>query len=279
MNRRSNRVLPGFAGTLGFTWLYLSVIVLLPLSCLVLRASAVGFTRAVALLESPRVLSAILLSVRCALAAGLINLVLGGVVAWVLARYEFPGRAFLDSVVDLPFALPTSVAGITLTYLYSVNGPLGRFLLAHGLRVAFTPLGITLALTFVGMPFAVRTVQTVTQEMDRLPEVAARALGAGVGQVFWRIQLPQMAPALVTGFALALARALGEYGSVVFISGNLPYRTEIAPLLVVTQLEQYDYAGAALLATAMLVASVLLLGLAQLAERWATVAYGAEGET
>jgi sulfate transport system permease protein len=273
------RVLPGFAGALGFTWLYLTWVVLLPLSYLVWRASMVGISPAVRLLTDPRIVASIGLSIRCSLAAGLLNLVLGGVVAWVLARYEFPGRSILDAMVDLPFALPTSVAGIALTYLYSANGPLGHWLLEHGIRVAFTLLGIIVALTFVGMPFAVRTVQSVVEEMDRQPEAAARTLGATAWQTFWRVQLPQITPALTTGFALALARALGEYGSVVFISGNLPYRTEIAPLLVVTKLEQYDYADAALLASAMLVASLLLLGVAQLAERWANVRFGAEVET
>jgi sulfate transport system permease protein len=272
-------VLPGYALTLGYTWLYLSLIVLIPLSCLVLRATQLSWGRAASLLTDPRVLASIDLSIRCSLLAGLLNLGLGGVVAWVLARHEFPLRRFFDSLVDLPFALPTSVAGITLTYLYAENGPMGRWLAAQGIRVAFTPAGIVLALTFVGLPFTVRTVQSVVQEMDREPELAARALGARWHQTFWRVQLPQLVPALVTGFALALARALGEYGSVLFISGNLPNRTEIAPFLVVSKLEQYDYAGASLLATVMLAASLVLLGCAQLAERWATERYGTEEPT
>jgi sulfate/thiosulfate transport system permease protein len=272
----ARRVLPGYAGTLGFTWLYLSLIVLIPLAALVVRASGVSWSRAVALMSEPRVLSSIQLSIRCALIAALLNVGVGGVVAWVLARYEFPGRTFLDAMVDLPFALPTSVAGITLTYLYAENGVLGRPLEKLGIHVAFTPVGIVLALAFVGMPFAVRTVQSVIEAMDRAPEEAARALGASWAQTFWRVQLPQLVPALLTGFALALARALGEYGSVLFISGNLPNRTEIAPLLVVSRLEEYDYAGASLIATAMLVASLVLLGAAQLAERWASTHYGAE---
>jgi sulfate transport system permease protein len=194
----------------------------------------------------------------------------------VLARYEVPLRGVLDAAVDLPFALPTSVAGITLTYLYAEKGPLGAWLAQLGIKVAFAPLGITLAMAFVGLPFAVRTVQSVVEETDREPENAARTLGAGVWQVFWRVQLPPLVPALLTGFALSLARALGEYGSVLFISGNLPMRTEITPLLIVSQLEQYDYEGAAMLAVVMLVASLVLLGTAQLAERWALRRYGQE---
>jgi sulfate transport system permease protein len=272
-------VLPGYALTLGYTWLYLSLIVLIPLSCLVLRATQLSWGRAASLLTDPRLQASITLSIRCALYAALLNLGLGAVVAWVLARYEFPLRQLFDSLVDLPFALPTSVAGITLTYLYADHGPLGRWFAAHGLHIAFTPAGIVIALTFVGLPFSVRTVQSVVQEMDREPELAARALGARWYQTFWRVQLPQLVPALFAGFALALARGLGEYGSVLFISGNLPNRTEIAPLLVVSKLEQYDYAGAALLATVMLAASLVLLGVAQLAERWATVRFGTEEPT
>jgi len=265
------RALPGYLATVGFAWFYLSLIVLLPLSTLALRSSNVGWERAVNILLQPRVMSALLLSVRCALIAAALNVVLGGAVAWVLARYEFIGRTLFDAMVDLPLALPTSVAGITLAYLYSRNGPLGRFLDGLGWRVAFTPTGIILALTFVGLPLAVRTVQHVIREMETHPEEAARALGANPWQIFILIQLPQLFPVLLTAFALALARGLGEYGSVLFISGNLPLRTEIAPLLVVTQLEQYDYPAAALLATAMLTASLLLLGMAQLGERWAAL--------
>lgn len=269
-------MLPGFGITLGFTWLYLSLVVLVPLSVLMLRATQLTLGRAGELLANPRMSAAIVLSVECALAAALLNVVLGGAVAWVLGRYRFWGRTLFDMMVDLPFALPTSVAGITLTYLLAPRGLIGRHLAEAGIRIAFTPAGIVLAMSFVGLPFAVRTVQAVVQEMDRQPEEAARALGAQRWQILWRVQLPQLVPPLVTGFALALARALGEYGSVLFISGNLPYRTEIAPLLVVSQLEQYDYAGAALVAVVLLVASLFLLGCAQLAERWAAERFGME---
>ena len=261
-SRRRQRAfeLPGFVPTLGLTWLYLSAIVLAPLSLLVLRAASAPWPLIAEKLTSPRTLAALKLSFGCALIAAGVDTVFGLIVAWVLARYRFPGRALLDAVVELPFALPTSVAGITLTFLYSEQGWLGRWLAAAGLKVAFTPLGITLALTFVGLPFVVRTVQPVIMDMDRQAEEAALSLGASPWQVFWRVQFPLLTPAILTGFALTLARAIGEYGSVIFISGNLPYRTEITPLLIVTQLEQYDYAGAAVLASLMLFASLGLLG-------------------
>lgn len=268
--RRSSFQLPGLLPTLGFTWLYLGALVLVPLSWLMLRAGSTPWSRIKDILLSPRSLAALRLSFGCALAAGLINALFGLVVAWVLARYRFPGRGLLDGLVELPFALPTSVAGITLTFLYSEQGWLGRWLYAAGFPVAFSPAGIVLALTFVGLPFVVRTVQPVLQEMDPAVEEAARCLGASPWQVFWRVQFPVLLPAVLTGFTLALARAIGEYGSVLFISGNLPLRTEIAPLLIVTRLEQYDYEGAAVLATIMLLASLLLLAAVHGVERWAS---------
>ena len=269
---RFRRSLPGFVGALGFTWSYLAILVLFPLSTLVLRASHIDWERGKALLLEPRVSSAVLLSVGCALTAAILNVLLGGMVAWVLARYEFYGRTLFDAMVDLPLALPTSVAGITLTYLYARSGPIGRILSGLGIQVAFTPVGIILAMTFVGLPLAIRSVEHVIGEMDLHLEQAALALGANPWQIFRRIQLPQLFPVLVTSFALALGRALGEYGSVLFISGNLPGRTEIAPLLIVTRLEQYDYPAAALLATVMLAAALVLNGVAQLGERWAASA-------
>lgn len=262
--------LPGLLPTLGFTWLYLGALVLVPLSWLMVRAGSTPWARLKDILLSPRSLAALRLSFGCALAAALLNAVFGLVVAWALARYRFPGRGLLDGLVELPFALPTSVAGITLTFLYSEHGWFGRWLSAAGFPVAFSPAGIILALTFVGLPFVVRTVQPVLQELDPAVEEAARCLGASPWQVFWRVQLPLLLPAVLTGFTLALARAIGEYGSVLFISGNLPMRTEIAPLLIVTRLEQYDYDGAAVLAALMLLASLLLLAAVHGVERWAS---------
>ena len=229
-SRRRRQALPGLVPTLGFTWLYLTVLVLLPLSWLVLRASMTPWSRVVDILSSPRTQSALRLSFGCAFAAAFINVGFGLVTAWVLARYKFPGRGLLDAIVELPFAVPTSVAGITLTFLYSEHGWIGRSLAHAGIKVAFTPLGIIVAVTFVGLPFVVRTVQPVLQEMDRQAEEAAGSLGASGWQTFWRVQFPLILPALITGFALALARGIGEYGSVLFISGNLPLRTEVTPL-------------------------------------------------
>jgi sulfate transport system permease protein len=265
---RRGQALPGLVPTLGFTWLYLTVLVLLPLSWLLFRASMTPWSHVVEILSSPRTRSALRLSFGCAIAAAFLNVGFGLVTAWVLARYKFPGRGLLDAIVELPFAVPTSVAGITLTFLYSEHGWFGRWLTAAGVNVAFTPLGIIIAVTFVGLPFVVRTVQPVLQEMDRQAEEAAGSLGASPWQTFWRVQFPLILPALITGFALALARGIGEYGSVLFISGNLPMRTEIMPLLIVSKLEQYDYDGAAVLAATMLAASLALLVFVHVFERW-----------
>jgi sulfate transport system permease protein len=264
------RVLPGFGLTLGFTLLYLSLIVLVPLSTLALRTAAMGWGPFWATVTSPRVLASYRLTFGASLAAAALNGVFGLVVAWVLARYRFPGQKIVDALVDLPFALPTAVAGIALTSLYSPNGWLGRPLEALGLKVAFTPLGIVVALTFIGLPFVVRTLQPVIEDLDVEVEEAAASLGAGRRQTFARVILPALFPAWLTGFALAFARALGEYGSVVFIAGNMPMRTEITSLLIITKLEQYDYAGATAIAVVMLVASFLLLGAINRLQSWAS---------
>jgi sulfate transport system permease protein len=257
--RRAHSVLPGFRLTLGFTLLYLVVIVLVPLSTLPARAVSAGgaaFWHAVA---EPRVVASYRLSIGAAFVAAAVNAVFGLVVAWVLVRYRFAGRRLVDAIVDLPFALPTAVAGIALTTLYAPNGWLGSRLQPLGLRVAFTPVGIAIALTFIGLPFVVRTLQPVIEELDPEVEEAAASLGADRAQVFFRVILPQLLPAWITGLALAFARGLGEYGSVVFISGNMPFRTEIAPLLIMTKLEQYDYAGATAVASVLLAFSFVLL--------------------
>jgi sulfate transport system permease protein len=263
------RVLPGFGLTLGFTLLYLSLIVLVPLSTLALRTAFMGWGPFWATVTSPRVLASYRLTFGASLAAAALNGVFGLVVAWVLARHRFPGQKVVDALVDLPFALPTAVAGIALTSLYSPNGWLGHPLEAMGLKVAFTPLGIVVALTFIGLPFVVRTLQPVIEDLDVEVEEAAASLGAGRRQAFARVILPALFPAWLTGFALAFARALGEYGSVVFIAGNMPMRTEITSLLIITKLEQYDYAGATAIAVVMLVASFLLLGAVNRLQSWA----------
>ncbi|MES2115739.1 MAG: sulfate ABC transporter permease subunit CysT [Pseudomonadota bacterium] len=264
------RVLPGFRLSLGFTIFYLALIVLIPLSAVFLKTftlSWAGFWDAV---SSPRVLASYRLTFGAALAAGGLNVVFGGIVAWVLVRYEFPGKRLVDALVDLPFALPTAVAGITLTALYSANGWYGRVLEGMlGLKVAFTPLGVVVALTFIGLPFVVRTVQPVLEEAERELEEAAASLGASALQTFFRVVLPAMLPSLMTGFALAFARATGEYGSVIFIAGNMPMVSEITPLFIITKLEQYDYAGATAIAVVMLVASFLMLLSINLLQAWA----------
>ncbi len=263
--RRRHNVLPGFGLTLGFTLSYLTLLVLVPLSALALRAASLSWDGFWSVVTSPRVLASYRLSFGASLLGALINAGFGLVVAWVLTRYRFPGRGLVDALVDLPFALPTAVAGIALTNLYAPNGWLGRPLLALGLPVAFQPLGIVVALTFIGLPFVVRTLQPVIEAFDPELEEAAASLGADRAQTFGRVILPALVPAWLTGFALAFARALGEYGSVVFIAGNMPMRTEIAPLLIMTKLEQYDYAGAAAIAVVMLAASfALLLGISAL---------------
>jgi len=265
---RRRGVLPGYRLTLGFVLLYLSLIVLLPLAALVLKTTSLTWPQFVAAVTGPRALAAYRLSFGASLAGALLNVLFGVPVAWVLVRYRFFGRALLDAAVDLPFALPTAVAGIALTAVYSPNGWLGQLLEPFEIQVAFGPLGVMLALTFVGFPFVVRTVQPVIEDLDPQVEEAAAVLGASRLRTLVSVILPTLYPAILTGFALSFARALGEYGSVVFISGNMPLRTEIVPLLIVTRLEQYDLAGATALATVMLVASfVILLGINALQRR------------
>jgi sulfate transport system permease protein len=269
MRFKTRGVLPGFGLSLGYTVLYVGLLVLLPLSAMVIKASSLGFTEFWLKVTDDRALAAYRLSFGAAFVGSLLNAVFGVLVAWVLVRYRFPGRSIVDALVDLPFALPTAVAGIALTTVYAEHGVLGEPLAKLGLKVAFTPLGVTMALTFIGIPFVVRTVQPVLEEIDPDVEEAAAVLGATRFQTFRRVIFPALLPATLTGFALAFARALGEYGSVVFISGNMPMRTEITPLLIVTKLEQYDYAGATAIAAVMLVASFGMLLLVNLLERWA----------
>ena len=266
---RQPSVLPGFGLTFGFAVVYLSLVVLIPLAALLLRPWELGLAGVWETVTSPRVLSALRVSFGTAAIASLINAVFGLVVAWVLVRYEFPGKRILDAFVDLPFALPTAVAGIALTALYAPNGWFGQYLEAAGIKDAFTPLGIIVALTFIGLPFVVRTVQPVLAEAERELEEVAATLGASRGQTFRRVILPAILPAWLTGVALAFARAVGEYGSVIFIAGNLPLVSEIAPLLIVIELEQYDYAGAAAIGMAMLVLSFAILFCINLLQAWA----------
>ena len=251
--------LPGFGLTLGFAVSYLSLIVLIPLAVLVARAGTLGLDGIWRVATTPRVLAALEVSFLIAAAAALVNAVFGVIVAWVLVRYEFPGRRLLDAAVDLPFALPTAVAGIALAALYAENGWIGGLLAPWGIKIAFTPLGILVALVFIGLPFVVRTVQPVLQDLDREVEEASATLGATRRQTVFRVVLPALAPAVLTGVALAFARAVGEYGSVIFIAGNMPFVSEIAPLLIVIKLEEFDYAGAAAIATVMLAISFLAL--------------------
>jgi sulfate transport system permease protein len=275
-SRARRRVLPGFGLTLGFTLLYLSLVVLIPLAMLALKTATMGWGPFWATVTAPRVVASYRLTFGTALIAAALNAVFGLVVAWVLVRYRFPGQRLVDALVDLPFALPTAVAGIALTSLYAPNGWLGAPLQrAFGTRVVFTPRGIVVALTFIGMPFVVRMLQPVIEDLDVEVEEAAASLGAGRRQTFARVVLPALLPAWITGFALAFARALGEYGSVVFIAGNMPMKTEITSLLIITKLEQYDYAGATAIAVVMLAASFLLLGAINRLQAW-TSRRGAE---
>jgi sulfate transport system permease protein len=263
------RVMPGFHLSLGFTLLYLGLIVLIPLSAVFLKTFTMtweGFWGAV---TSDRVVASYKLSFGASLIGAALNVVFGGIVAWVLVRYRFPGKKIVDALVDLPFALPTAVAGIALTALYSSNGWIGRYLEPLGIKVAFTPLGVIVALTFIGLPFVVRTVQPVLEDAERELEEAAASLGASRLQTFIRVIFPTILPALLTGFALAFARATGEYGSVIFIAGNMPMVSEITPLFIVTKLEQYDYAGATAIAVVMLLASFLMLLTINLLQAWA----------
>jgi len=261
-------VLPGFGLTLGFTLLYLSVIVWIPLAGLFLKTSTLTWVQFWDIVTQPRALASYRLTFGASLGSALLNGVFGLLVAWVLVRYRFPGRRLVDALVDLPFALPTAVAGIALTAIYSSHGWIGRYLDPLGIKIAFTPLGVFVALAFIGLPFVVRTVQPVLQDLDKEIEEAAASLGATRWQTFGRVILPELAPAIVTGMVLAFARAVGEYGSVIFIAGNMPMRSEITPLLIMTKLEQYDYAGATALGVVMLTASFTLLLSVNLIQRW-----------
>jgi sulfate transport system permease protein len=273
--RRRSPLIPGFGLTLGYTTLYLSLVVLIPLSATFIRSLDLGFGHFWTVVTAPRVVASLRLSFGAALLAAGVNAVFGLVIAWVLVRYSFPGRRLIDAMVDLPFALPTAVAGIALTALYTPNGWLGQLLQPLGIQVAFKPLGVVVALIFIGLPFVVRTLQPVLEELDQDVEQAAATLGASEWQTFTRVILPALWPALLTGFALAFARAVGEYGSVIFIAGNMPMRSEIAPLLIITKLEQYDYAGATAIAVVMLVLSfAAMLGINAL-QGWAFRCHGA----
>ncbi|UXI69085.1 sulfate ABC transporter permease subunit CysT [Tahibacter amnicola] len=264
----TRRVLPGFGLSLGYTVVYLGLIVLLPLSALAVKAAGIGFDGLWSILATPRIVAALKLSFGAAALSAVINAVVGLLVAWVLVRYEFPGKRLFDALVDLPFALPTAVAGIALTALYAPNGWLGQWLVPLGIKVAFSPLGVLVAMIFVGFPYVVRTVQPVLEALDRDVEEAAESLGATRLQTFVRVLFPLMLPALLTGVALALARAVGEYGSVIFISGNLPMQSEILPLVIVQKLEQYKYADAAAVGVIMLAISFGLLLAINMLQRW-----------
>jgi sulfate/thiosulfate transport system permease protein len=261
-------VLPGFGITLGFAVAYLSIIVLLPLSALVLRPATLGVSGFLDVLFDSRVLAALRLSFGAAFIAALINAFFGLIVAWILVRYNFPLKRVVDALVDLPFALPTAVAGIALATIYAPNGWVGRLFAPLGIQIAFTPMGVLVALIFIGLPFVVRSLQPVLQDLDKEVEEAAVSLGASRWQTFRLVILPAIMPALLTGFALAFARAVGEYGSVIFIAGNMPMVSEIAPLLIVIKLEQFDYAGAAAIGVIMLAASFLILLIINLVQRW-----------
>ncbi len=263
-----NNVLPGFGLTLGFTIFYLCIIVLIPLSALVFRTAGLTWGEFISTVTAPRVLASYKVTFGAAMLAAVINSIFGVLVAWVLVRYRFPGRRIVDALVDLPFALPTAVAGITLATIYSPNGWVGRFLEPHGIKVAFTPLGIILAMTFIGLPFVVRTVQPVIEEIEVELEEAAVCLGASRWQTLQRVIFPILFPSILTGFALSFARAVGEYGSIIFIAGNMPMVSEITPLLIITKLEQFDYRGATAIACVMLLTSFLMLLVINLLQKW-----------
>jgi sulfate transport system permease protein len=271
---RRPSVIPGFGITFGFTLTYLFLIVLAPLAALVARTADLGWNRLVEIATDARVLAALKLTFGASFVAALVNAGFGLVVAWVLVRYRFPGRRILDATVDLPFALPTAVAGIALAALYAGNGWIGGLVAPFGIKIAYTPLGIMIALVFIGLPFVVRTVQPVIEEIDREREEAAATLGATRLQAIRRVVLPTLAPALLTGFALAFARAVGEYGSVIFIAGNIPYVSEIAPLLIVIRLEEFDYPGATAIAAIMLAISFLMLLAINVIQAWSRRRFG-----
>lgn len=268
MSQRS-RVLPGFGLSLGFTLAYVSFIVLIPLAAVFIKSFGIGWDGLWEILTSERILKSLQLSFSSALIAAFINVVFGLLLAWFLVRYNFPGKRLVDALVDLPFALPTAVAGIALTSLYAPTGWIGQYLEPLGIQVAYTPIGITLALVFIGIPFIVRTVQPVLSDIETELEEAASALGANRWQTITKIILPILLPALFTGFALAFARGVGEYGSVIFIAGNQPFKTEIAPLMIISRLEEYDYAGATTIAAVMLVLSFIILFVINLLQAWA----------
>jgi sulfate transport system permease protein len=265
--RKTKSVLPGFSLTLGFTTLYLSLIVLIPLAALVIKSAELSPLEWWHAVTAPRVLASYKISLLTSLFAALVNLVFGLLLAWVLVRYRFPGKKIIDGLIDLPFALPTAVAGIALTTIYAPNGWIGS-LMPEGIKIAYTPLGITIALIFIGLPFVVRTVQPVLQDLESDVEEAAAMLGAYRWRTFVKVILPELIPPLLTGFALAFARGIGEYGSVVFIAGNMPMKTEIAPLLIITKLEQFEYAQAAAIAALLLIISFVLLLVINLLQRW-----------
>ncbi len=262
------RIIPGFGLSLGFTLAYLGLIVLFPLAMVFVKTSGLGWDGFWQVISSPRVVAAFRLTFGLSALAAVLNALFGFVIAWVLVRYEFPGRRFLDSAVDLPFAMPTAVAGIALTAIYAPHGWIGQWFAPLGIKIAFAPLGILIALTFIGLPFVVRTLQPVLEDRPIAHEEAAASLGATRWQTFWRVVFPPLRPALITGTSLAFARAVGEYGSVVFIAGNMPGKTEIVPLLIITKLEQFDYAGATALAATMLVVSFILLLVINILQRW-----------
>ena len=265
---RKKNVLPGFGLSLGITLLYLSLIVMIPLSLVFIESSQAGWEKFIETVTSDRVLHAYKISFGTAFAAAIINAVFGLVIAWVLVRYQFPGKRLIDGLIDLPFALPTAVAGITLTTLYAQDGWLGQLFSLANIKVSFTPLGITIALTFIGLPFVVRMVQPVLENIEKEVEEAAASLGASRIQTFLKIIFPEILPALLAGFSLAFARGVGEYGSVVFIAGNMPMKTEIAPLMIMSKLEQYDYAGATAIAVVMLLVSFLFLIILNAIQLW-----------
>ena len=268
MRKGRKSIIPGFGLTMGLTLAWLSLIVLIPLSTVFIRAAGMGPAEFLDVGFSDRAMAAYKVSFGTALAAALVNAVFGMIVAWVFVRYDFPGKRILDALIDLPFALPTAVAGIALTAIYAGNGWIGQFLEPLGIQVAYNPIGITIALIFIGLPFIVRSVEPVLADLSSEIEEAALSLGATPRQVFTRVILPAVLPALLTGFALALARGVGEYGSVIFIAGNMPFESEIAPLLIITQLEQYDYAGATAIAVVMLMVSFAMLLFINLVQAW-----------
>ncbi|RUW49302.1 MULTISPECIES: sulfate ABC transporter permease subunit CysT [unclassified Mesorhizobium] len=271
---RQPSVIPGFGLTLGFSLAYLTLIILIPLSGLIWRSAALGWIDFWAIATDRRTLNALEISFGTAFIAAVVNVVFGTLVAWVLVRYRFPGRRIVDAMVDLPFALPTAVAGIALTTLYAPNGWIGKLLMPLGIKVAYTPLGIVIALVFIGLPFVVRTVQPIMEEIDKEVEEAAATLGASRFQIITRVLFPGLAPAIITGFSLAFARGVGEYGSVIFIAGNLPYKSEIAPLLIVIRLEEYNYPAATAIAAIMLALSFVMLLVVNLVQTWSRKRYG-----